>query len=124
MRPSINRTNESEYKFALLSVLFFSKTSRTPQDIVERVRIILEAMSILNPCDYEYLDASGQKRYYNTCCWARKQLKDDGYLRGNSKHGIWELSEKGTNYMKEMIRTKRFERMILALNIWMNKNKK
>jgi len=113
MQKRIDRTPEEDYKLMILTILYMAKSSRQALDVVERVKMILEANNILKPLDHMYL-VSNQPRYYNTCCWARKQLKDDGYLRQDSARGQWELSNKGKKYMESMIKSPRLLKLLLT----------
>ncbi|MCB9367510.1 MAG: winged helix-turn-helix domain-containing protein [Calditrichaeota bacterium] len=118
MQRRNGRTPEDDFKTMILVVLYAKKSSVPTWKVVEIVRTILEANGMLRPLDFELL-SSDQKRYYNTCCWARKQLKDDGYLRRDSRHGQWELSEKGRIYMESQIKTERVRKLLAT---WRDKN--
>ncbi len=47
---------------------------------------------------------SGQRFWINRTQWARLRLVHKGYLRDDSPTGIWELSEEGWSYLKELKR--------------------
>lgn len=49
---------------------------------------------LLGPRDFEHV-SSGDPRWWNAVCWARNDLRKEGFLRSDSQHGVWELSEKG-----------------------------
>lgn len=67
---------------------------------VETLRPVLEKRlaSRLLPGDFAPL-STGQPRWWSTTCWERTRLKEEGYLRGDSKRGVWALSEKGASYV-------------------------
>ena len=46
-------------------------------------------------------DHGPQKDWRQDCRNARKNLRDDGYLRGDSKKGTWEITDKGRDYLKQ-----------------------
>jgi hypothetical protein len=39
--------------------------------------------------------STGDPRWWNAICWERNDLKKEGYLKSDSAHGVWELTEKG-----------------------------
>jgi len=64
-----------------------------------RVRDVLEIVerkmrSIFSDVDYQRLK-SGEIRWYNTACFVRQGLKEEGLLESESPHGVWELSAMG-----------------------------
>ena len=71
---------------------------------VEALRPIMEKRlaARLLPDDFAPL-STGQPRWWSTTCWERTRLKEEGYLRGDSKRGVWELSEKGASYVAESL---------------------
>lgn len=48
----------------------------------------------LIPGDFDR-DTSGVERWWKTVNWMRYRLAREGYLRDDSPHGVWALSEKG-----------------------------
>ena len=56
----------------------------------------------LLPVDLEFVRA-GQPRWWNLVCFERHKLKKEGYLRDDSPHGVWELSEKGTGFVDHLL---------------------
>ena len=48
----------------------------------------------LLPGDLDRLK-SGQERWWNSVQWQRYKLKEEGYIRADSRRGTWELSDKG-----------------------------
>ena len=49
--------------------------------------------------DYE-LVATGEPRWWNAICWERNDLVKEGLFRRDSERGIWELSEKGVQFIE------------------------
>ena len=46
-------------------------------------------------------DHGPNKKWKQDCRNARKNLVRNGYLRGDSKHGTWEITDEGRNYLKQ-----------------------
>ena len=71
---------------------------------VEKLRPIMEKRMTprLRPGDFAPV-STGQPRWWSATCWERNRLKDDGYLKGDSKRGVWELSEKGVSHVAELL---------------------
>ena len=54
--------------------------------------------SRLGSGDFDRLK-SGEERWWNAVQWERYKLKEEGYLRADSRRGVWELSEKGSAFV-------------------------
>jgi len=53
------------------------------------------------PEDLEKL-SGGQTRWFNTASWEYSQMKrEEGLFKENVPKGIWEISEKGRQYLQE-----------------------
>lgn len=96
------RTPESEYYLPLLRVLEQMGGSGKVSDILDRIKKVMKP--VLKPVDYDPL-ASGpdNPRWRNTAQWARNSMIRDGLLKADSPRGVWEISEKG----REMLRNPR-----------------
>jgi hypothetical protein len=59
--------------------------------------------STLKPKDYEPHESDAQQiRWRNTAQWARNlMVNEDGRMKKNSPRGVWEISEKGRNWLKK-----------------------
>ena len=66
--------------------------ARVP-DVIEEMTRQLEGR--LLPGDMEWREAVNKPVWIHNAHWERKRMKDDGVLRGDSPHGIWELAEDG-----------------------------
>lgn len=55
----------------------------------------LEPSMNLGQADYEDVPSGGDMSWQNTARFARLRLIQSGYLRPDSPHGIWELTDKG-----------------------------
>ncbi|MFC1850964.1 winged helix-turn-helix domain-containing protein [candidate division CSSED10-310 bacterium] len=93
------RTPENEYYSPILRVLVRKGGSGQTSEVLEEVR--QEMADILGDVDYEHL-ASGPNypRWKNASQWARNSLVRMGLLKDDSPRGVWEISEKGRQYIK------------------------
>ena len=93
------KTHQSQYKIPILQVLTGLGGQGKTDEIVERV---YEKMKdILNPVDLETLPSGVDSRWKNTAQWARNTMVNEGLLEKDSPRGIWEITEKGKNYLNE-----------------------
>jgi hypothetical protein len=66
--------------------------------VLERVHALMQAR--LNEHDLAPLASDGlTPRWRNTAQWARNSLREEGLLRDDSPHGLWEISEKGRAWL-------------------------
>lgn len=56
----------------------------------------------LKPKDLEKLPSGRDVRWRNTVMWARYELKQQGYLNPNSPKGIWEITDAGREYLRQL----------------------
>ena len=84
----------SKYLKPLLKIIKDSGNSITTEEAYERISVSLELTT-------EELEITtkdgGEPLYKNLTRWARRFLKDTGFL-ADAKRGVWKLSEKGINY--------------------------
>ena len=52
----------------------------------------------LSEADYAPV-SSGEPRWWNAVCWQRSDLVKDGLLKNDSERGVWELSERGHQFL-------------------------
>ncbi len=87
-----------KYRRAIVKVLVNmggkGPTGRVVDDLGELVR------SALKPEDHDPI-ASGEVRWRNSVRWERQRMVKEGFLKSNSPHGVWELTEKGRKYLAE-----------------------
>ena len=56
----------------------------------------------LTPADLETVPSGREKRWSNHVKWERFALKKEGYLKSDSPFGVWEISDKGRTYLKNL----------------------
>ncbi|MGH6660894.1 MAG: winged helix-turn-helix domain-containing protein [Rhodospirillales bacterium] len=44
--------------------------------------------------------STGEPRWWNAACWARHALKEKGLMKSDSARGVWELTDKGIEYVE------------------------
>ncbi len=55
---------------------------------------------ILKPIDYQILSSEAQQmRWQNSAQWARNLMVKEGLLQADSPVGLWEISEKGCEFL-------------------------
>lgn len=91
-----NKTPQRDFRIPLLKVLLDLGGSAEVQDV--RRKMLPAMKDRLTQDDYEPV-STGEERWWNATCWERSELKKEGLLRGDSDHGIWELSEKGRAFI-------------------------
>jgi hypothetical protein len=70
--------------------------------VVDVLNLVEEKVnSILTDVDKEKLPSGFDKRWRNAAQWVRFALVQEGLLKSNSPNGVWELSEKGRQYLEK-----------------------
>lgn len=91
-------TNQPEYAVPILESLVELGGSSKVKDVLDR---IYEKMKDrLTPADLEKVPSGNDIRWKNHAKWERQSLKSEGYLKSGSPLGIWEITEKGKEYLK------------------------
>lgn len=94
------RTPEDAYYLPILRVLVRRGGSGPVANVLEEVRE--EMKHILRDVDFQPLASDPHNpRWRNTAQWARYSMIREGLLKKDSPRGIWEISEKGREYLKE-----------------------
>lgn len=69
-------------------------------------RLEAKLKDTLKPKDYEALESDGKSiRWRNAAQWARNTMvnsPDDGRMEKKSPHGVWEISDKGRAWLKQI----------------------
>ena len=99
-RKAQEKLPQEEFRRPLLELLY--EMGGTAH--VEKLRPVMEKRMTprLRPGDFAPV-STGRPRWWSATCWERNRLKEDGYLRGDSKRGVWELSEKGVSHVAELL---------------------
>lgn len=94
------RTPEDAYYRPILRVLERRGGSGQVGDVLEEVRE--EMKGILRDMDFEPLASDPHNpRWRNAAQWARNSMVNEGLLKSGSPRGVWEITEKGREYLKE-----------------------
>ena len=91
------RTPQEDFRLPILEIL----TDMHGQGEVIAIREALSKKfaNILRPVDFEKLSDGRTERWWNTAAWTRNSLKDEGFLKADSPHGVWEITDKGRAYL-------------------------
>jgi restriction system protein len=94
------RTREEAYYVPILQVLSEMGGSGKVAEVLDRVGKKMKG--VLKKPDYEPL-ASGpdNPRWRNAAQWARNSMVNEGLLKKDSPRGVWEISDKGKDYLKQ-----------------------
>ncbi len=93
------RTPESAFYCPILQAL----SDLGGSAIRREVFLILEQSmrAVLKPIDYQILSSEAQQtRWQNSAQWARNLMVKEGLLRSSSPPGLWEISEKGREFLR------------------------
>ncbi len=94
------RTPEDAYYRPILRVLERRGGSGQVGEVLEEVRE--EMKGILRDVDFEPLASDPHNpRWRNAAQWARNSMVNEGLLKSGSPRGVWEITEKGREYLKE-----------------------
>jgi len=88
------RTPEKAFYAPILKVVDELGGSATMRDVLSRVGQLMKTK--LKDVDYQHLSSDPEAiRWRNTAQWARNSLVKKGFLKANSPHGVWEITEAG-----------------------------
>jgi len=94
------RTPEEAYYRPILQVLEQRGGSGPVGEVLEEVRGAMAG--ILRDVDFEPLASDPHNpRWRNAAQWARNSMVGEGLLESGSPRGIWEITEKGREYLKQ-----------------------
>jgi hypothetical protein len=98
-RRESNTTPQVAYRLPILESLAEMGGRGRARDVLNRV---YERMKdVLTKDDKDY-NSVGVIKWENNAHWERLKLVKEGYLKNNSPQGIWELTEEGWRYLREM----------------------
>lgn len=94
------RTPEEEFRKPILEALVEVGGSAPMSVVLETVG---QKMShLLKPHDYNPLSSDPHSiRWQNTAQWCRYTLVQEGLMKKDSPHGIWEITDQGREWLKK-----------------------
>ncbi len=88
-------TSQKDYFIPILESLIEFGGSGKMKEVLNKVEKKMKG--ILKEIDYQQI-RSVFIRWKNIAQWARNTMKEEGLLKKNSPHGIWEITDKGRRY--------------------------
>lgn len=96
--PRGERTPQREYRISILKVIIDLGGIGKVQDILNNLEIAMR--NVLKPVDYDKLNSRDEIRWRNTAMFERNAMVKEGLLSADSRHGYWEITDKGRKYVK------------------------
>ena len=91
-----NKLPQKEFRMPLLETL----RDLGGKSAVKTIRERLEPKIAPRLAEADYAPVStGEPRWWNAACWERHDLVRDGLLKNDSERGVWELSERGRQFL-------------------------
>jgi len=97
--PKGVQTPIEAFRIPILQVLRQLGGKGTTEEVLEKVEN--ELRDVLKPIDYDYIPSGAMIRWRKSAQWERFKMKNDGLLRSDSPTGIWEITEKGREYLEK-----------------------
>jgi restriction system protein len=97
--PRGQRTREAAFRIPILQALEEMGGRGRIQQVLERVEELVRGA--LKEVDYELVPSGRDVRWRNTARWCRAEMVREGLLASGSPVGIWEITEKGRQYLRE-----------------------
>jgi hypothetical protein len=94
-----NFTPTDAYWIPILEGLEELGGSGRTDDVLDRVE--KKMANVLRPEDYEMLPSGISIRWRNRAQWQRQNMVQQGLISANSRRGIWELTSKGREWLKQ-----------------------
>jgi len=91
------RTPEDAFRIPILEALVELNGSAPMARVLEIVEKKMKDK--LNEYDYQRLPSNNTIRWKNTAQWCRNTMVKEGFLKEDSPRGIWEITEKGVEYL-------------------------
>ncbi|NUM46394.1 MAG: hypothetical protein HUU38_16955 [Anaerolineales bacterium] len=92
-------TPQSSYRLPILEALVELGGRAQTKDVLDLVGKKMKG--VLMDKDYELHRDGRAIRWRNAAQWVRNELKEEGLLKSDSPSGIWEITEKGWEYIRE-----------------------
>jgi hypothetical protein len=96
-----SKTPCNAFRVPILEALIELGGKGKVSEILEKVKMKMRFE--LKPIDYERLN-SGAIRWVNTAQWERYLMIQEGLLKTDSPRGIWEITEKGKQFLEQIKR--------------------
>lgn len=97
------KTPEDKFKIPILQSVVELGGKGKVKDVLEKV--YQKMKDIFTELDYEPLSSNSKSiRWKNTAQWCRMKMVNEGLLSKNSPNGIWEITEKGKEYLKQNLK--------------------
>jgi len=93
------RTPQEAYYVPILQVLDEMGGRGRVARVLERLEEIMGPQ--LTAVDRELVPCGKHIRWQNAAQWARLEMVEEGLLRSDSPHGIWEISDYGREYLRD-----------------------
>jgi restriction system protein len=94
------RTREDAYRVPILQSLVDIGGSAPMAEVLDQVRQRMEGT--LKDVDYQPLASDPElPRWRNTAQWARAAMVKEGLIKGDSRRGIWEISDAGRRFLSD-----------------------
>lgn len=97
------RTKNEDFHIPILQILVRNGGSRTYSELIDE--LTKDMADSLNKYDWEVLPDGRSIRWKNSVGWAKKPLKDAGYLSTTAPDGIWEITEAGRKFLEYLKKT-------------------
>ena len=91
------KVQQKEYYIPILRTIVSLGGAGDSKLVLERVYTMMQDR--FSEYDYGKINSRNEVRWYNTARWARKAMVDMGYLSNNSSYGIWEITERGKEFL-------------------------
>lgn len=93
------RTTEDAFRRPILETLLEMGGTGQVEKVLDQVGEKMKA--ILNDYDRQPLPSDpGTVRWRNTAQWCRNSMVQEGLLKADSPHGVWEISDRGREALK------------------------
>lgn len=93
------KTPQDTYRLPILRALVQVGGSASMGDVLDRVFDLLQGQ--LNEYDLAPMPSDPKTlRWRNTAQWERNLLREEGFISDQSPRGIWEITEKGRQWLK------------------------
>jgi hypothetical protein len=93
-------TSQASYMLPILDALSEMGGTGRMSDVLEEV--FKKMKDTLTPKDLEKLSSGTSVRWANKAQWERQRLKTEGYLKKDSPHGTWEITEQGRKLYQDL----------------------